>query len=361
MRRTSRPLRFALGTLLLLVASQAPATGEAPPLEAADELAFDLLAPPAPAADAGPEEPGDASDAQTGDGDLGVAHSRAAFPTLAKGVRGNDVKALQRLLRQHGASLPVTGNFDATTESAVKAFQTRKGLAADGIVGPLTWGKLVVTLRAGSKGAAVNALQAQLNAKHDLNVPVTGTYDKTTLNAVKAFQRNVGITADGIVGPVTWTNLLWHFQVPEAGAICGYSPASERWGTAATAYWLKEAAQSFALTGNGLLALGDVSLEHGGPFSPHVSHQTGMDADIRPVRTDSAQCAYGTTYTSSTYDQAGTRALAKALRATGKVKALYFNDPVLIREGLASYVDGHHDHLHVRYCSPANPDARYRC
>jgi peptidoglycan hydrolase-like protein with peptidoglycan-binding domain len=37
----------------------------------------------------------------------------------------------------------------------VKSFQQSQGLAADGIVGPLTWPKLIVQLKKGSTGDAV--------------------------------------------------------------------------------------------------------------------------------------------------------------------------------------------------------------
>jgi hypothetical protein len=75
------------------------------------------------------------------------------------------------------------------------------------------------------------------------------------------------------------------------------------------------------------------------------------------------QCAYGTTWRLSTYDRSATRSLIKAIRATapGHVKLIYFNDPVLIGEGLTTWFTGHDDHLHVRYCEPWHPVSRYRC
>jgi hypothetical protein len=47
--------------------------------------------------------------------------------------------------------------------------------------------------------------------------------------------------------------------------------------------------------------------------------------------------------------------------APGHIKLIYFNDPVLIREGLTRWFSGHDDHLHVRYCEKAYPIATYRC
>lgn len=57
---------------------------------------------------------------------------------LREGSFGDDVKDLQKILKV----LPVDGAFGPITKAAVVAFQKESGLAADGIVGPLTWAKL---------------------------------------------------------------------------------------------------------------------------------------------------------------------------------------------------------------------------
>jgi murein endopeptidase len=98
--------------------------------------------------------------------------------------------------------------------------------------------------------------------------------------------------------------------------------------------------------------LGDVSFEHGGDIPGHASHELGVDVDVWPIRTDSAQCTAGRiTWQSSTYDRAATRALVQAVRATapGQVALIFFNDPVLIGEGLTSSYPNHDNHLHIRY------------
>jgi peptidoglycan hydrolase-like protein with peptidoglycan-binding domain len=59
--------------------------------------------------------------------------------TLEKGDRGPDVVTLQRVLGMKGYSVgPADGIFGRMTKVAVKRFQKRKRLAADGRVGPLT-------------------------------------------------------------------------------------------------------------------------------------------------------------------------------------------------------------------------------
>ncbi len=53
---------------------------------------------------------------------------------LKKGSNNNDVKLLQQKL-----GIDPVGNFGPATEAAVKAFQAKHGLTADGIVGDKTW------------------------------------------------------------------------------------------------------------------------------------------------------------------------------------------------------------------------------
>ena len=68
------------------------------------------------------------------------------LPMLKKGSKGDSVKALQILLEGYGYSLGkwgVDSSFGGATENAVEAFQEDNGLDADGVVGPLTWGKLL--------------------------------------------------------------------------------------------------------------------------------------------------------------------------------------------------------------------------
>ena len=65
------------------------------------------------------------------------------------------------------------------------------------------------TLRRGSKGDAVVRLQTSLvNLGYDIgSCGVDGDYGRATEAAVKAFQRDHGLAADGICGPLTYAAL----------------------------------------------------------------------------------------------------------------------------------------------------------
>ncbi|MFD8143919.1 penicillin-insensitive murein endopeptidase [Streptomyces sp. NPDC059708] len=305
----------------------------------------------------------------TGLGTPAHALSGASVPTQSKGNRGSDVVALQYLLNAQGAQLTADGVFGGGTDTAVRGFQSAKGLGADGIVGPNTWKALTPTLREGSHGEAVKALQHLLDAKRAAGLTVDGAFGPGTTAAVRTFQSHAGLTADGVVGPDTWTNLLWHYEYADynSATLCNQDPdgnTSADWGTAAAIGQLEAGARSFAALGRGRVPVGDIAFEHGGTIYGHATHQAGLDADIWPVRTDSAQCTGSRiTWESGSYDRAATRELVKALRAAapGHVKLVYFNDPQLIAEGLTVSYPNHDNHLHIRYCEAVHADATYQC
>lgn len=65
---------------------------------------------------------------------------------LQKGAKGEQVKALQRMLYSMGYDLgasKVDGDFGSKTDAAVRAYQKKKGLTVDGVVGQKTWVKLL--------------------------------------------------------------------------------------------------------------------------------------------------------------------------------------------------------------------------
>lgn len=290
----------------------------------------------------------------------------SGYPHTSHGNRGVNVKALQHLLRQHGATLEVTALFEKPTVLAVQAFQRANGLPDTGEVDSRTWTKLRVELDTGATGEAVLGAQRLLNEKRLAGLPLTGVYDAATRDAVLKFQGHAKITKTGVLGPVTWRALLAHFELPVWGkTVCDYSVgnANANWGTASTIGQIQAAAHVMVDKGHGRIPLGDIGYEHGGNIAGHQTHEQGMDVDIRPMRDAKDQCRWGVNWRWSTYDRAATRDLVKAIRQTayGHVKLIYFNDPVLIREGLTTPYAGHDDHLHIRYCERDYPVAAYEC
>lgn len=71
------------------------------------------------------------------------------------------------------------------------------------------------TLRLGSQGESVRELQSMLVLLGFYPGPVSGIYQEDTQTAVQRFQQAAAITADGIVGPATWSQL---FPAPAAEA-----------------------------------------------------------------------------------------------------------------------------------------------
>ena len=164
-----------------------------------------------------------------------------AYPgtALRQGDEGQNVRLVQfwlKIARTVYTALnnpTVDGQFGAATKRAVEAFQRYFGLTADGVVGRTTWNKLreVYTdiandllaeslrpgefpgvLRRGASGRAVRELQYYLYLMHTYNpslpsVNIDGNFGAATEAAVRAFQRQAGLTVDGVVGRATWENL----------------------------------------------------------------------------------------------------------------------------------------------------------
>lgn len=84
--------------------------------------------------------------------------------------------------------------------------QFYKGLAVDGLRGPKTL-DACVTVRRGAKGNITKLIQERLNSV-GFHISVDGIFGGGTEDAVKVFQRNRGLSADGIVGRNTWDWLL---------------------------------------------------------------------------------------------------------------------------------------------------------
>ena len=135
------------------------------------------------------------------------------WPLVRLGANGHPVRTLQHLLRAHGQQVSVDGVFGPLTEAAVKAVQTANGLTIDGIVGPQTWPKLIVQVRHGDQGEAVQSVQEEFQFRNLSGDPgkglqIDGIFGPKTDAAVRGFQQAVGSSVDGIVGPLTWRALV---------------------------------------------------------------------------------------------------------------------------------------------------------
>lgn len=130
---------------------------------------------------------------------------------LIRGLKGEPVRRLQEKL-----GVTADGDFGPGTEKALKAYQKENGLAVDGIAGPDTFSHMklfeLVLLRRGTKGETVKKMQQALGISAD------GIFGKGTEKSVKAYQKENGLDADGMVGPKTLA-LMDLFKEPEAKAV----------------------------------------------------------------------------------------------------------------------------------------------
>lgn len=187
--------------------------------------------------------------------------SASPRPTLRPGSAGATVEELQALLTLLGYyEGTIDGTYQPDLQEAVQRFQGDAGVTADGIVGPATWSRLLPTpstdltppevtvsettatsppeestsntaaagetapessdrdptaspvelptLRSEMYGPAVLRVQERLQRLNFYSGALDGVFGPQTEAAVKAFQRSVRLTADGIVGPATWRALL---------------------------------------------------------------------------------------------------------------------------------------------------------
>lgn len=170
---------------------------------------------------------------------------------LRVGDASEDVRTIQRQLNRIGQNYPAVspflttnGIFDLNTETAVTNFQRIFNLTPDGIVGKATWYKIksifnavkglaelqseglsisdvdrifATSLQSGDRGGQVRALQYYLAviSFFDDQIPdvtVDGVFGDTTRNAVIAFQRQQGLSPDGIVGRETWNAIEARYE-----------------------------------------------------------------------------------------------------------------------------------------------------
>ncbi|HEY8822947.1 MAG TPA: peptidoglycan-binding protein [Dermatophilaceae bacterium] len=123
---------------------------------------------------------------------------------LRQGSRGSVVVILQRALH-----VTPDGAFGPKTRSALVTFQTLQHISPNGVADRLVWDRLEkrdypllgyrgLTLKQGSKGVAVVALQRALRVSPD------GDFGPKTLAAVRAVQSGAKLAPSGVVSGLTW-------------------------------------------------------------------------------------------------------------------------------------------------------------
>jgi murein DD-endopeptidase MepM/ murein hydrolase activator NlpD len=144
---------------------------------------------------------------------VGVAAALATawtFPMAAHGFGDADVAALQVALKSRGLyGGSVDGSLGPVTVTAVRRFQVRRGLYADGVLGPQTrralgrapLGRRV--LHARKSGWDVASLQFLLAWHGFPSGRIDGRFGAATDTALRRFQRWAGIDPDGLAGPAT--------------------------------------------------------------------------------------------------------------------------------------------------------------
>ncbi|MBD2386886.1 N-acetylmuramoyl-L-alanine amidase [Cylindrospermum sp. FACHB-282] len=118
-------------------------------------------------------------------------------------------KALNRLkiTDKNGKVLAEDNAIGPATTSAILNFQKIAGVLPTGIAGQTTWDAINLILakrviRANAGGPIVRYLQYRVGVDPD------GVYGPLTEAAIKKFQKQNGLTADGIVGPASWQKLI---------------------------------------------------------------------------------------------------------------------------------------------------------
>jgi N-acetylmuramoyl-L-alanine amidase len=126
--------------------------------------------------------------------------------------------ALLRLLPGEHAKV-YDAAFDDATDEAVRHFQQQRGLTVDGVVGAQTYraldearwrlGDRVLSYQVSrlQRGDDVAALQQRLTDMGFDTGRIDGIFGRDTDNALKEFQRNVGLVPDGTCGPATFKAL----------------------------------------------------------------------------------------------------------------------------------------------------------
>ncbi|MBW4659634.1 MAG: peptidoglycan-binding protein [Drouetiella hepatica Uher 2000/2452] len=146
-----------------------------------------------------------------------VTQVQAIDPILQIGSQGEKVRQLQALVNPRilvADQVKVDGVFGSKTEAAVKIVQFQFLLEQDGIVGASTWKSLranapvgMPILRRGMVSKQVGIVQELLKVGNFYAGAIDNAFGIKTEAAVRAFQKDRQLTADGVIGDRTWKAL----------------------------------------------------------------------------------------------------------------------------------------------------------
>jgi N-acetylmuramoyl-L-alanine amidase len=154
---------------------------------------------------------------------------------LLPGIHGESVRDLQHRLARLGIEIAPgePGSYGSATEAAVRSFQQQRGLHETGVCDEVTWAALVeANYRLGDRllylrapmvrGDDVGELQRQLGALGFDAGRVDAIFGPATERALKDFQRNAGLTPDGVCGPdVLATLARWRSRIDDRSNVAG--------------------------------------------------------------------------------------------------------------------------------------------
>ena len=139
---------------------------------------------------------------------------------LKSGDRSDAIGLIANTLNRLGFLEKPSDLFDDSLTEAIKAFQQERGLTSTGLVNEITqraldearWRLgdriLLLTNPVLIRGDDVSALQGRLVELGFNCGKVDGVYGVKTEDAVKEFQKSVGIVVDGKCGPSTLISLM---------------------------------------------------------------------------------------------------------------------------------------------------------
>lgn len=136
--------------------------------------------------------------------------------TIQKGSKGTEVRILQTFLK-----IEADGIFGKNTQAAVNTWKINNKMEASGVITETDWGiiaRSLPTIKKGSKGDAVKMWQLFLGITAD------GIFGSGTRASTITYQNTANLTADGIVGPKTWTTAFANEILEPAETIVNSKP-----------------------------------------------------------------------------------------------------------------------------------------